>query len=208
MNTTLKYYVVYHLTKNNIIQLAHHFQWAEWENHEFYNQICGREVDLEEEGYEIIPEVKNYFDSLELKDEDLAKLTDIYIMGGNFNMYEIAIHPRWQYGDDNATTVFSLEGIEKLINLQFLKLECIDESINLSPLKSLKKLKNLEIAIQNNTDLSPLAELTTIEKIKLVGGIHEAKSQKWLQTKQILDSLENRGVVLEKNFFFYPKRFI
>lgn len=72
----------------------------------FVKNHGGRKIDTEEEGYEIIPEVKEYFENLEIPSELLNQVEEIYQDGGN----EICLQLIRSW--DGEGEVFNSKGIE------------------------------------------------------------------------------------------------
>jgi hypothetical protein len=66
--------------------------------HEFVSKYEGRKIDIDEEGYDIIPEALEYFNQLEIPIELLAEIEEIYQDGGNEIYMQIA--PFWSGSDD------------------------------------------------------------------------------------------------------------
>lgn len=208
MDPILKYYIIYQLVKQDALSLINNYKFDFLNGQQqFMYKLCGRSVDIEEEGYEIIPEVKQYYDTLLLPSNSLKALTKLTIIGGQFNVYETDIHPHWQYGDDKATTVNSLNGIENCTNLQTLDLECIADTIDLTPLNNLTQLTYIKICITNNTNLNPLLGQKSLKHLKIEGAVNEEKSPIWPKNKQVLSELENNGIKVEKSFYFTERRF-
>ena len=69
-----------------------------------------------EEAYgEIIPEMDNFFRSLEICEDDLLKITTLWFDGGN-DIYHL-IRPFWS-GEDDDFDILSVDGFEHLKNLE------------------------------------------------------------------------------------------
>lgn len=82
---------------------------------EFANRYRGREIDVDKEGYDIIPEVKEYFDKLEIDKKFADEITEISQDGGNdIYMNMIAF---WSGEDD----VFNIRSFEDTVHFKNLK---------------------------------------------------------------------------------------
>ncbi len=85
-----------------------------FEIYEFARNYTGRKIDIDHEGYAIIPEAKAYFEKIELSEEQLSKVTSLYQDGGN-DVY-MNLYPFWD-GEDNIFNIKSTEDIKLLPNL-------------------------------------------------------------------------------------------
>lgn len=88
---------------------------------DIYNflKTLDRDIDIEKEGYDIIPEIKEYFTNLKI-DINLAKeVTEIIQDGGN-EIY-LQICPLW-HGEDDIFNITSIEDIKSFQNLEKLDL--------------------------------------------------------------------------------------
>lgn len=86
----------------------------------FIEQIRGLEEGdgydvIEEEGYDTIPEIKEYFEKLEITDTMVESITELYSDGGD-EIY-LQIIPFWS-GEDNIFDVKSAEDVKLLPNLK------------------------------------------------------------------------------------------
>lgn len=87
---------------------------------EFIEQARGLEKGagydvIEEEGYELLPELKTYFEQLEITDAMVADITELYSDGGDEIYLELI--PFWD-GEDDAFDVTSAEDVRLLPNLK------------------------------------------------------------------------------------------
>jgi len=93
---------------------------------EFVKLYEKRAIDLDEEGYEPIPEAVEYFKQLTI-DKKLAKeVTEVYQDGGN-DIY-MNIIPYWD-GEDDTFNVRSFEDIKHFPNLKKMTLLCNDPKV-------------------------------------------------------------------------------
>lgn len=99
------------------------------------DHVLGRHVDLEEEGYEPIPQARAYLERFPLTPELLAKVTSIEIDGGS-EIYSY-IYRFWG-GETDEFDITSFEGIEALPNLKRVRIiSMVDlDKVDLSLLKS------------------------------------------------------------------------
>lgn len=70
---------------------------------------------IEEEGYDFIPELRTYFESLEITDEMVSEITEICSVGGD-DIYHDMI-PFWD-GEDSVFDVKSAEDVKLIPNLK------------------------------------------------------------------------------------------
>lgn len=87
--------------------------------HEFAKRFKGREIDVDGEGYEIIPEVKAYFEALEIDRQHAAVITEIYQDGGN-DIYMNMI-PFWS-GETDDFNIQSFDDVVYFPNLKKITL--------------------------------------------------------------------------------------
>ena len=96
-----------------------------FELRKFADNYEGREINLDEEGHDIIPEAMEYLLSIRIKPEWLNEITELYQDGGSFIWLEII--PYWSgYGGEFA--INSSEDLELLPNLKKIKLFFNDEN--------------------------------------------------------------------------------
>jgi hypothetical protein len=82
---------------------------------EFAKRYRGREIDVDKEGYDIIPEVREYFEKLEIDKKYAGEITEIIQDGGNdIYMNMIAF---WSGEDD----VFNIRSFEDTVHFKNLK---------------------------------------------------------------------------------------
>lgn len=83
--------------------------------YDFVKNYKYRKINIDEEGYNIIPEVLAYFNELEIHVDLLTKISEIYQDGGN-NIY-MQICPFWSRTDD----VFNITNVEDSVLFPNLK---------------------------------------------------------------------------------------
>ncbi len=82
---------------------------------EFAKNYSYRKIDIDEEGYQIIPEILEYFDNLKIQASQAELVEEIYQDGGN-NIY-MTISPFWD-GEDDSFNINSAEDVALLPNLK------------------------------------------------------------------------------------------
>ncbi len=87
----------------------------EFDVYAFARDYEGREIDIDAEGYEIIPEVRAYFEALEVPAAALAEVEALYQDGGN-EIY-MQLSPFWD-GEDDRFDIHSAEDAALLPNLK------------------------------------------------------------------------------------------
>jgi len=115
----------------------------------FSKEYIEREIDVEDDGYAVIPEVKKYFKNLDIPKELLEKVTTLYqdsgFGGGSEFIYEL--FPFWDPGCGDEVFKVStkmLDDISLLPNLK--KIIGIENS---EPTKQLiNKLKTMDITLE------------------------------------------------------------
>ena len=87
--------------------------------YEFVKHYEARPIDIDEEGYEIIPEVKQYFEQLEIPADALVGIEALYQDGGD-DIY-MQLCPFWD-GEDDVFNIRSAQDADKLPNLKAVTL--------------------------------------------------------------------------------------
>jgi virulence-associated protein VapD len=109
----------------------------EFDVYEFVEVYSKRKIDIDKEGYEIIPEVLDYFEKLVISKKMLEKVTEINQEGGNKIYTQLC--PFWD-GEDNLFNIKSFEDVKHLQKLKRMNLFYKDEKI----VEELK-LKGIEV---------------------------------------------------------------
>lgn len=78
-----------------------------------------RSIDIDEEGYEVIPEVRKFFEDLAIPRDMLAGIDELIQDGGNDIHHQLI--PFW-HGEDNAFNITSCEDVVLLPNLRKVRL--------------------------------------------------------------------------------------
>ena len=92
--------------------------------YEFAKNYSSRQINIDEEGYEIIPEVKEYFEQLEIPTEALLNVEEICQYGSN-EIY-LQLCPFWD-GEDDIFDIYSTDDIKLLPNLKAVALFYTDD---------------------------------------------------------------------------------
>lgn len=87
--------------------------------YEFVENYAGREIDIEEEGYEFIPEVTAYFEALEIDKKYAPEITAISQDGGD-DIYGHML--RFWDGEDDTFNITKFEDVRHFPNLKRMNL--------------------------------------------------------------------------------------
>jgi hypothetical protein len=87
--------------------------------HQFVRFHTAREIDVEAEGYEFIPEVIDYFEKFEIEKSLADKITELHQDGGN-NIY-LEVISFWD-GEDDVFNIRSFKDAAQFKNLKFISL--------------------------------------------------------------------------------------
>ena len=107
--------------------------------YEFVKGYTARHIDIEQEGYDIIPEVRRYFEQLEIPAKALPLIQEINQDGGD-EIY-MQIYPFWD-GEDDVFNIQSAEDAASLPNLKSVTLFYDDDE------RILEEFKQRGIAAQ------------------------------------------------------------
>ncbi|MBB2754626.1 UNVERIFIED_ORG: hypothetical protein GGI57_005361 [Rhizobium aethiopicum] len=144
--------------------------------------VLGREVDLEKDGYELIPEALDYLVRYPLTEELLASVEDIELDGG------AAIYPfAWYFwgGEENAFDVKDLSGIRFCPNLKSFSVNAMIDKVDIHALVPLKKLERVEINVPSE-NVDALLDLPALKEA--------GRFRKKPAPREIFEELERRGV--------------
>lgn len=144
--------------------------------------VLGRPVDLEEEGYDLIPKALDYLARYPLTDELLADIETMEFDGGA-TIYPFA----WYFwsGEDSVFDIKDLSGIRFCPNLKSFSVISMIEVVDLRTLAPLTKLEELSINVPTqNTEA--LLDLPALKKAGRFSGDRAAAT--------VLETLEKRGV--------------
>lgn len=90
--------------------------------YDFAKTYTERSIDVELDGYDVIPEVQQYFEMFPLTKHDLAKVTRI-VVDGALEIYQ-QIYPFWD-GEDDSFALKSVDDIQYLPNLKHFQCDVI-----------------------------------------------------------------------------------
>jgi len=91
----------------------------EFDVYKFVKQYDKRKIDIEEEGYDPIPEVIAYFKELKIDQSLAPEVTELYQDGGN-EVY-LQIVPLWD-GEDDIYDITSFADVDHFPNLKKMTL--------------------------------------------------------------------------------------
>ena len=92
--------------------------------YEFAKEYTGRKINIDKEGYEAIPEVKKYFEDLQIDKKFAFEVDALYIDGGN-EIYGQLI-PFWDGEDD----YYDVKNLSENELKQFPNLKTLDGTAN------------------------------------------------------------------------------
>ncbi|MEO9338639.1 hypothetical protein ABFT80_14455 [Mesorhizobium sp. SB112] len=128
------------------------------------SHVLQRDVDLEEEGYDLMPEVLDYLARYPLTEEMLAQVDSIRFDAGN-KLYRFA----WHYwgGADDTFDVSDMGGIDLCPNITSVSATSMIERTDIRKLSPLAHLTHLSIstAVDN---LEALRDLKALKQLRLL----------------------------------------
>lgn len=146
--------------------------------------VLKRTVDLEEEGYELIPAAYDYLARYPLNEADLALVESIVFDGGN-DIYPYCY--RFWDGETNEFDVKSVAGIERCRNLRNINCISLIDSLDIAELIGLTKLEEIELP---GTCVNPrsLLDLPALKKLSFHDGV--------IADHLLLAQLRTKGVTI------------
>ena len=99
----------------------------------FIENYKDRKIDIDEEGYEIIPEALEYFEKLDIPLELLTNISEMYQDGGNEIYMQIC--PFWD-GENNQYNITNTKDVSLLPNLKKMTIFCDENNNTLEELLS------------------------------------------------------------------------
>ena len=113
----------------------------EFDVYDFVKDYNKREIDIDSEGYEIIPEVKKYFQNLEINKNLAKEIEELNLDGGNTIYGQLC--PFWDGEDD----LFTIKSISEDEIIQFPNLKKITDTLLENNNKIMNLLKKYKIEI-------------------------------------------------------------
>ncbi|MCQ1574308.1 hypothetical protein NFO65_26635 [Neorhizobium galegae] len=153
--------------------------------------VLGRAVNLEDEGYEIIPEARDYLERYPLTDERLAAVEEIEFDGGG-TVYEYA----WYFwdGEDDVFDVKDLSGIELCRNLKSFSAISMIGEVDVRTFLPFPKLESLHLSTGMN-HIEALLDLPALKEVRLLNDeIYKEVTTAGTPTRRIFQTLKDRGV--------------
>ncbi|MBK4214594.1 hypothetical protein JJJ17_01500 [Paracoccus caeni] len=153
--------------------------------------VLGRPVDLEDEGYDLIPEVLDYLARYPLDAALLAQCREIVFDGGN----EIYTFPYYFWsGEDESFDVTSLTGIEHCTNLTSTHAISMIEMVDIKDVTGLPRLERLSISVDHG-NLNALRDIPSLKSFRLLDtDAYRDAMTPGHPTRTLLDELKRRGV--------------
>ncbi|SCW76633.1 hypothetical protein SAMN02927900_04690 [Rhizobium mongolense subsp. loessense] len=153
--------------------------------------VLGRAVDLEDEGYEIIPAAQDYLERYPLTNELLAAVQEIEFDGGG-TAYPFV----WYFwdGEDDVFDVKDLSGIELCRNLNRFSAISMIESVDVRSLLSCQRLEYLRLSTGID-HIEALLDLPALKEVRVLDdGIYDEVTTAGTSARRIFDTLKDRGV--------------
>jgi hypothetical protein len=128
------------------------------------SHVLGRDVDLEDEGYDLMPEVLEYLACYPLTKEMLAQVGSIRFDGGN-KLYRFA----WYFWGGAADTfeVSDMGGIELCPNVTSVSATSMIDRLDIRKLTPLARLTHLSISTAFD-NLEALPDLKALKQLRLL----------------------------------------
>jgi hypothetical protein len=125
------------------------------------SHVLKRPIDLEKEGYHLLPQAYDYLARYPLTDADLALVETITFDGGN------AIYPycyRFWHGETKEFDIRSIDGIGRCENLRSIICIALIEKLDIAQLVGLQKLEEINLP---ETCVNPqrLLDLPALKKL-------------------------------------------
>lgn len=161
------------------------------------SHVLGRPVDLEEDGYDLIPEARDYLYRYPLTDELLAAVDNLEFDGGS-SIYPFA----WYFwsGEEVAFDISSLEGIELCPNLRTFSAISMLGTVDLRVLLPLRKLETVSLST-GASHLEALLELPALKKVRVLDDpLYEQVTTPGTPARDVFETLKARGVKVWVNW--------
>jgi hypothetical protein len=131
--------------------------------------VLKRPVDLEKEGYELIPAAYDYLTRYPLTDDDLALVETITFDGGN-DIYPYCY--RFWSGETKEFDIKSVEGIIRCVNLRSIASIAVIDKLDVAHLVGLAKLEELQLST-GFVNAPRLLDLPALKKLTIYEGAIE-----------------------------------
>lgn len=164
------------LLESGVLDLAEPADLAAW--------VLNREIDLEEDGYDLIREAYDYLVRYPLTDADLAQVETVIFDGGN-EIYRYCYY-FWD-GEGDEFDISSTAGISLCPNLRQLTSIAMIERLDVADLVGLHKLETLELS---SVCVNPagLLELPALKALSFPRGA--------ISDPALISALKARGIVV------------
>jgi hypothetical protein len=191
----LKLLVLSDLRDRKVIDLGTPQQLAE--------HVLKRKVDLDDEGYDPIPEAYEYLARYPLDPDLLAQVNSLIFDAGT-GIVEYA----WRFwtGEGGKFDVHSLEGIEHCVNLEEIDVVALlsSDEIDLRQLALLSKLRRIDVSVELR-HLEVLLEMPALRQVALRGNeIYDDVMKPGHPSRLIMEKLKARGVRVWVHWMSWP----
>lgn len=149
------------------------------------SHVLSRPIDLEKEGYKLLPQAYDYLARYPLTDADLALVETVTFDGGN------AIYPycyRFWSGETKEFDVRSIDGIERCENVRSIICIALIEKLDIAQLVGLQKLEEINLP-QTCVNPQRLLDLPALKKLSF----HEGA----IDSQILLTRLRLKGVTIK-----------
>lgn len=146
------------------------------------SHVLGRSVDLERDGYELIPEALDYLVRYPLTEEQLTAVEWVEFDGSG------AVYPyAWYFwgGEESAFDIKDISGLRFCPNLKGFFVNSMIDKIDIRALVPLKKLERVDINVPSE-NVDALLDLPSLKKA--------GRFSRNPATHDIVEELERRGV--------------
>lgn len=153
--------------------------------------VLGRPVDLEKEGYKLIPAVRAYLDRYPLTPDLLNQIDELVLDGGN-SVYRYV----WFFwdGEDDIFDINSLAGIEHCPNIKGLDLTSMIGTVDLRDLLPPFKVETISagVALSN---IPALLDMPSLRSVRILDDqLYEEVTTPGHPNRQVMEVLKARGV--------------
>ena len=166
---------------------------------ELAEHVLQRMVDLEDEGYDLIPEAYEYLTRYPLTPELLAKVRSLSI-GVPVRIFRYAWY--FRYGREEEFRVRSLHGIEQCINLERIDVSLDD--FDFRRLLAFPRLRRIEVE-GDLRNLDALLQMPALRQVALRGNeIYNDVMKPGHPSRLIMEKLKARGVRVWVHWMSWP----